>query len=404
MKVQSLRREQIVMDQPNPDHRTFSRAFCESLAENMEQVGVLQDPIVRPIPGQPDRFRLIAGMHRVYSWFQILKRPEMNCKIAPDSMTDDEARAVEISENLMRNPLTDVQSQKALVDLKRIYDSKNPDGTRATNVAIEYDVRRKVEEAEAESGKELSEQEKEQIREEVIEANPKPKSFPKLIQDMSNGEISLRTAQRLTKRASHLDHDHFNLLAKHDVKEATYDKLADLEDKAAIDTAVKLIVSGTDHEEALRVANKVKEKAAKKPGSTVKPPRKKLATEVDMTDEEWLGQFCGGILKLLSGPGRKRSAFSKDAILYRRTADAIVRLRVSVKKALAEAKDTNGGNGHFFNRLNGLVNAKHPSDWEVCFKCKGAGQVPGQDTNGKDIMVACTACVGGGYRLKVDSK
>ena len=96
------------------------------------------------------------------------------------------------------------------------------------------------------------------------------------------------------------------------------------------------------------------------------------------------------ILKSLKRTG----PFKRDAILYRRMQRAIVKLRTTAKKPLAEAKHADG-NGAFFGALAQLVKASHPSDWMVCDGCNGTGYVVGPERDGKEAKQTCGQCYGG---------
>ena len=52
---------------PNPQQprRAFSESELEQLAESIKENGLLQPLLVRPVPGKPDRYELVAGERRL---------------------------------------------------------------------------------------------------------------------------------------------------------------------------------------------------------------------------------------------------------------------------------------------------------------------------------------------------
>ena len=403
MKIQRVAIADIVMDKPNPEDRTFSREFAENLAKSIESDGLLHEPIVRPIPEQPGKYRVIAGKHRCYAMGKVLKWEAVPCKVAPVSMTEDEAQAIEDAENLWRNNLSDPQLKKALIRWQRIYDAKHPaasgKGASAKQAKI---VKEKVAEAQA-KGEAVDEK---KVAEQVAAEN---KPFSKVIQDTL--KVSAATAGRLARVAKHLEPEQIDVLESNKVTDHITDQLAALGSKELIDKAIKLIASGMDHAEAVRQAGKPKREAKQRENKGPLTPQQKANVpppipvvpaqakprEKDMTDDEWLKAHCDVILKSL----KRTAPFKRDAILYRRMQEAIVKFRTTAKKPLAEAKHADG-NGTFFGALARLVKASHPSHWMVCGGCDGTGYVVGPDRDGKETKQTCGQCYGGAYRVKLE--
>jgi DnaJ-class molecular chaperone len=94
---------------------------------------------------------------------------------------------------------------------------------------------------------------------------------------------------------------------------------------------------------------------------------------------------------------KHKSAFKRDAILYRRMADTLIKFRGSAKKPLAEAKSADG-NGGFFRSMACVVKASHPSKWAACDRCNGTGHVMAPGPDGKETRQACGQCHGAAYK------
>lgn len=402
MKIQKVAVTDIVMDKPNPEDRTFSKEFAENLAKSIDSEGLLHEPIVRPIPDQPGKYRPVTGRNRIYSCGKILKWEQVPCKVAPENLSDDEIKAIEYAENLFRNNLNDAQTKKALIHWRKVYDAKHPLASGKGAAAKQAKaVKQKVAEAEA-KGEAVD---VEKVAEQVAAEN---KPFSQVIKETL--KVSAATAGRLARVAKHLEPEQIDVLEKHKVTDHITDQLAALGDQSLIVKAINLIASGMDHAEAVRQAGKTKRdaKAAEKKGeptklqkSLVPKPGKVVPAakpkDKDLTDDEWLAAHCDAIMKLL----KRKGPFKRDAILYRRMHEVLVKLRGSAKKPLAEAKHADG-NGGFFGSLVRVVKAAHPSDWLVCGSCNGTGHVmaPGQD--GKEVKQTCPKCHGASYILKLE--
>ncbi len=398
MQVQMIPVGDIVVEKTPADERTFSKDFAASLAKSIQSEGLLYEPIVKPIADQPGKHRLLAGKHRAYACKNILKWTEIPCKVGPADMTEDEAKAIEIAENVWRNNLSDAQLKKALITWNRIYEAKHPAASGKGSAAKQAKVvKKKVAEAEA-KGEEVDEA---KVAAEVAAEN---KPFSTVIKETL--KVSAATAGRLARVAKHLESEHIDILENHKVTDHVTDKLAALGDRDLIVKAISLIASGMDHQEAVRQAGKPKReaKAAEKKGPTTKEQRSLVPRpgmvvpgkpkDTDLTDDEWLATHCDPTLKSL----KRKGPFKRDAILYRRMAETLVKFRTSAKKPLAEAKHADG-NGGFFGAMVRVVKASHPSKWQVCGGCNGAGHVLEAGPDGKEAKKTCAECRGAAYKL-----
>jgi ParB-like chromosome segregation protein Spo0J len=403
MEVKKIPFLDILMDKPDPKDRTISKEFCENLARSIEAQGLLYEPYVRPVKDNPGKFRVIAGRHRMIACKTFLKWTEIPCKVVPDSMSDEEVKAIEIADNLWRNNLDEGQLKRALAEWHSIYLKSHPlADVKAVGAKRQKLVEEKVAEAES-KGETVDEAAREAIVE-AVAAETKP--FSKVLQETL--KVSPATAGRLARVAKNLDASQIDVLDKHNVTNATYDKLAGLGSKDLIDKAIGLISDGVDPTEAIRQAAEVKgkRKAAKKkqpptslhgslvPKASETPPR---AKDSELTDAAWMSGHCDVMLKTLkrSGP------YKRDAILYRRIIGVLSRFRTIVKKPLDEAKHVDG-NGAFYASLFRLVHAMHPSLWVPCGTCNGTGSVLGPDADGREVKLNCPKCHGGAYLLRLE--
>jgi ParB-like chromosome segregation protein Spo0J len=347
MKVVKIAADKLQMDEPDPDVRTFDEEFCHGLAKSIESEGLLQEPIVQEVEGSPGHYRVLAGLHRVYACVKLLGWAEVPCKVVPASTSDDEARAIEIVENLLRLNLSDAQVMKALVDWQRIYAKRHPDAGKGSALTQSYEVSRRVDEATAAAkarGEEITDQAHEEIRERAKkEVAEERKPFAKVLEETLG--VSRRTAYRLNKQATNLDTD--------------------------------------------------------EAGKSDRPAEPKVQEE--LTDAQWLEEQCGPILRILRQKGRRIAPFRRDALLYRRTAEALAKFRGAVKRGLHEARDPNGQNGLLYMRIASVSHLSHPSHWQVCGLCDGRGTVRGRDEEtGEEKDVCCKKCVGGSYTIPTE--
>ena len=393
MEVKKIQFVDILMDKPKPEDRTISNEFCENLAKSIEAQGLLYEPYVRPVQDKPGKYRVIAGRHRMIACKKYLKWTEITSKVVPESMTDDEVRAIELADNLWRNNLDDGQLKKALAEWHAIYLKSHPLEGKGSSAKAEKEVKKKLAEAEA-KGELVN-------REDVVaKVAAEAKPFSKVLQETL--KVSPATAGRLARVAKNLDPTQIDVLEKHDVTNDIYDKLAGLGSKDLIDKAIALIASGMDHAEAVRQAAKAKPTptpeqkrvAANASKAAKAPPKPK---EADLTDDDWLAENCELVLKNL----KRKGPYKRDAILYRRIAKTLVSARGSLKKPLAEAKHADG-NGSWWAVVNKFVKTAHPRQWLVCGACEGTGSKMAEPGSEAKTKQKCDKCYGSAYIIKLE--
>ncbi len=378
----------LIVEPPDPEDRTFSREFCEHLGRSIESEGLLQPPVVQEVDDPPDHYRVLAGRNRVYACVKILGWDHIPVRVARSGMDRDECKSIEIAENLWRNNLDPHQLRKALAEWERIYAARHPlAGGRGAHMIVGQMVKEAKDNGHPEAPP--ADDVEQKLRDEAV-------PFAKAIQDTL--KVSRTTAGRLARAARNISPEQLDLLKVKEVTDKTIDAIAALNNPEAIERAIKLIASDMDHGEAVRCAAKPVRNAkfSRTPiiESTEAPPAK--AKDL-LTDDEWLQANCK--VMLLATKNRK-GPYRRDAILYRRVQDALVRFRMSVKAALKEARSSDG-NGAFYATVYKVAYAKHPRDWLECSACGATGVDKEKEAAGGGKQM-CQKCFAGGYKLQTD--
>lgn len=112
----------ITVSKTNP-RTTFDEEAVNELANSIESKGVIQAIVVRPA-NKPGKYELVCGERRYRASLIVMKKhPERNDIPANiRELTDDEARELQIIENLQRkdvHPMEEAVAFKGLIDLKK---------------------------------------------------------------------------------------------------------------------------------------------------------------------------------------------------------------------------------------------------------------------------------------------
>lgn len=107
--------------------RPINDAHVAILAQNIRD-SRLRTPIEVVVKG--DRYRLIAGGHRVVA-FKLLQRPKIEADLYEAST--DEARLLEIDENLIRHELNPLDRAVFLAERKALWEKLHPETKRGGN-------------------------------------------------------------------------------------------------------------------------------------------------------------------------------------------------------------------------------------------------------------------------------
>lgn len=103
---------------PNPDQprRRFDDESLAELAQSIREKGVLQPLIVRPLPGQPDRYEIVAGERR---WRASQRAGLADVPVIVREFDDTEVLEIGVIENIQReglNPIDEAAAYRALID------------------------------------------------------------------------------------------------------------------------------------------------------------------------------------------------------------------------------------------------------------------------------------------------
>jgi ParB family transcriptional regulator, chromosome partitioning protein len=109
---EGVRRLPIEAIQPNPDQprRHFAPADLEELSASIRDRGVLQPILVRPWPGRPGAWQIIAGERR---WRAAQAARLAEVPVIERDMADGEVLEVAIIENVQRSDLNPVEEARA---------------------------------------------------------------------------------------------------------------------------------------------------------------------------------------------------------------------------------------------------------------------------------------------------
>jgi ParB family chromosome partitioning protein len=107
---------ELIRRNPDQPRRHFGETELEELADSIRQRGVLQPILLRPAPGAPGEYQIVAGERR----WRAAQRANLHAVPAIVRVLDDEEVAeIGIIENVQRadlNPLEEALGYKALID------------------------------------------------------------------------------------------------------------------------------------------------------------------------------------------------------------------------------------------------------------------------------------------------
>ncbi len=118
VRPQAERRIPVEQIEPNPDQprRHFNEAQLADLANSIREKGVIQPLIVRPAPGQVNRFQIVAGERR---WRAAQMAQQHDLPVLVRDLDDTEVLEIAIIENIQRadlNPLEEAAGYRQLMD------------------------------------------------------------------------------------------------------------------------------------------------------------------------------------------------------------------------------------------------------------------------------------------------
>jgi len=101
---------ELIHPNPSQPRHHFADAELEELAESIRAAGVLQPILVRPSPGRPGEFEIVAGERR---WRATQKAGKTAIPALVRPMDDDRAYEIAIVENVQREDLNAMEEARA---------------------------------------------------------------------------------------------------------------------------------------------------------------------------------------------------------------------------------------------------------------------------------------------------
>jgi ParB/RepB/Spo0J family partition protein len=362
----------IEFNQQADDDRTFRLDFAEELAVSIEADGLLQPLVVRPIPDQPNRYRLVAGRHRLHAVSEILGWSEVICNVRED-MGDDESEAANLAENVFRNNLSPDQLNRSLIRWHALYEKRFPLANgRGSSKRRDAANRHAI--AENETAKLIEE----------------AKPFAQVIE--STLGVSRATAGRYARVARNVTEEQITVLAANGVTQVFTDKIAALDDPHQIERCVQLINSGSTPLNALKTVGEedTATKTSKASMSVTPSTAAMMAPDESLTDEDWLARNCDHLLRRL----KRTESFKADALLWRHMEAAVQAFKRATRRTMLHSKSVSTNRPYYAGAFR-LLNANHPRTWNICGSCSGGGV---EKANPKS---SCRSCLGSGYKVSI---
>ncbi|KAA5803834.1 ParB/RepB/Spo0J family partition protein [Alkalicaulis satelles] len=115
---------------PNPDQprKRFDEAELDALAQSISGQGLLQPILVRPLPGDPERYQIVAGERR---WRAAQRAGLHDVPVVIRELTDRETMEIAIVENVQRADLNPVEEARALSQLVERFGHTQEDVAKA---------------------------------------------------------------------------------------------------------------------------------------------------------------------------------------------------------------------------------------------------------------------------------
>src|SRR6476620_7511313 len=107
---------ELVSPNPRNPRRNFAEAELEDLAQSIREHGIVQPVIVRPAPGAPGEYQIVAGERR---WRAAQRAGLREVPIIVRELDDAETLEIAILENVQRadlNPMEEAAGYKALIE------------------------------------------------------------------------------------------------------------------------------------------------------------------------------------------------------------------------------------------------------------------------------------------------
>jgi ParB family transcriptional regulator, chromosome partitioning protein len=119
MEVRSIPIDQLVIGPSQARVHDVSKDIAE-LADSIRVMGLLEPITVRKVADS--KYEIIAGQRRFLA-HQMLGRNEVMCSVLPYDITPEKAKAISLTENMLRRDMTQQDYIAACTDLYRFYGS-----------------------------------------------------------------------------------------------------------------------------------------------------------------------------------------------------------------------------------------------------------------------------------------
>jgi len=119
MEVRSISIDQLVIGPSQARVHDVSKDIAE-LADSIRVMGLLEPITVRKVADS--KYEIIAGQRRFLA-HQMLGRNEVMCSVLPYDITPEKAKAISLTENMLRRDMTQQDYIAACTDLYRFYGS-----------------------------------------------------------------------------------------------------------------------------------------------------------------------------------------------------------------------------------------------------------------------------------------
>lgn len=330
------------------------------IADSLERDGLLQPIGVRKADVGPalSGYVLVFGGHRLAA-HKRLKRKDIECRLL--DITAAQAESAMIAENLFRNPLKSAEYIRSLKRWQELF-------------AVEHPVPRKA-------GRQAAPKEAGGIvlSPDMIPPIPGPR-FDEVVS--STLGVSTSKIRGDAKAARILSDPDIDILEARGIGVQDIKAIASIKAQDSRQKAVSLVASGMEPKTAIAFATAPENATLTE---VVQADEPSYRPESEYTDEEWLLHFCADALGRLEF----QAPFKADAILWRRTRDALGDLRKKVMAVLK--KPTTQARAPYRFRLTSILNILHPNEWPRCGPCNGKGG-------------DCQSCHGMGYTVKTGGK
>jgi len=120
----------IELIEPNPDQprKVFTESDLAELTDSISEKGLLQPLLVRPLPGETERYQIVAGERR-WRAAQRARLHEAPCLVR--ELTDRETLEIAIVENVQRADLNPVEEARAFRQLVETFGHTQDEVARA---------------------------------------------------------------------------------------------------------------------------------------------------------------------------------------------------------------------------------------------------------------------------------